>query len=807
MKKLLILSILLTIIMGTAIGRMATGETTSVVLDSFSTGQVSPKLEARQDFPKYNSACRTLENFLISPLGPVQRRPGTRYIATAKTGTPRLLKFEYSTDDVYALETGDNYMRFYRNGGQILDPNNVVYEISTVFDSSEIWDIRYAQSDNEMYLVDGNDPPQVLTRTGHAAWTISEIDFEKGPFLTQNAVESSTITPSDTTGNITLSASASSMWVSGHVGALWRLTHPVDSNSISGTFTTTGYTGPNGAVHGSAAADQNSLTLAVSRNQDFTILTTGFWFGTLYIEKSYDGGATWGTVYVFSGSGTNALDYRGTETLDDAIYRLRMTDHLGWYVSRDAIYMTFKYTLATVPYERQGIVKITAFVDANDVNATVLYDLGGTSATYKWAEGAWSDYRGWPKTVCFHQQRTIYGGSESYPTQLWFSAQGAEDYNDLSAGTLDTDGFSMAIQGQNPIRWLLSGDYLLIGTSGSVGKFGLQGKSLTPTSPNYLEQSQFGSAAIQAINVADTVMYVERNLRKIREFTYTFQSDRYTTPDLTLLSEEITDPCVVEITFQSRPQPILWCVLGDGELATLCYQKDQAVAGWSKQVTDGNFASVAILPGSGTTPAGDTWREDSVYTVAQRDAGTFIENFAPLDWGTDPNYCWFVDSGLTGTAVGGEPNSWSGLLHLAGETVSVYADLDNRTTELVDVNGLIDCNAAYSIIIAGLPFTSTLETLSLKMPTQISDVRTSDKKIQAIDFDLYKAQYFKYGMGANSTLMTCDPGSLQTSEVTFNRLAFAFGSLRKPSIYLETSEPLALGIRGIVPEIYYTRNR
>ncbi len=1009
-----------------------TSQTTSVVLDSFSTGQVSPKLEARQDFPKYNSACRTLENFLISPLGPVHRRPGTKYIATAKTGTPRLLKFEYSTDDVYALETGDNYMRVYRDGGQILEPGgyaawvtttaytvgtlvsnggsyyrcliahtsgtfatdlaavkwvvttatDLAYEIVTPFDSSEIWDIRYAQSDNWMYLVDGNDPPQLLTRTGHAAWTINEIDFEKGPFLPENENTSLTITPSgdgsysgndyyltaDTGGKIfygaawlaqtftaassytasgarlklyrlgspgtitvslrataggvptgadvvsgttsgdTLTTDSGGEWrtitfsatsaltsatvyalvvratgasypgsavywrldstsptytggsyihssdsgsnwtayttgdfmfgvtVSGtpssevtltasgdifdseHVGALWRLTHPVSAVAVAGTFTTAGIKSPTGTnSSGSATASQTSSTLAVAKNQDFTALTTGFWIGTLVIEKSYDAGVTYRTIYSFIGTGQNNLDYRGTETVDDALYRLKLTDHWGPWFHRDEYYLSFNYTLASVAYQRQGIVKITAYSDANSVTASVLYELGGTSATFEWAEGSWSDYRGWPKTVVFHQQRAIYGGSESYPTQLWFSAIGMEDYNDLSAGALDDDGFSVALQGQNPIRWLLSGDYLLIGTSGSVGKYGMQGKAITPTGPSYLEQSQFGSAEIQALNVADTVMYVERGARKVREFAYALQNDRYTTPDLTLLSEEITDPCIVEITFQSRPQPILWCVLGDGQLATLFYQKDQAVAGWATQITDGNFASAIVTPGSGmtpdggTTPSGDTWREDEVWTVVERTVNstdyTFIEQFTPVDWGSDPNYIWMVDCGLQGSDLSAVSNTWTGLTHLIGETVSVYADLHSRDTEVVNASGVIDCGVAYTKIIAGLPFTSKLETLGIKMPAQIADVRTSDKKITALNFDLYESQYLKYGMGANATLVTYDPNDLITSEVTFSRLTFPFGSLKKSTVYVETSQPLALCIRAIVPDITYTRNK
>ena len=95
----------------------------SPTIKSFNNGQVSPLLEARIEYPKYSSSLRTAENVLISAQGPVNRRPGTKYIAEVKDSSDvvRLIPFEYSTDDTYIMEFGDQYIRFFRNGGQILD--------------------------------------------------------------------------------------------------------------------------------------------------------------------------------------------------------------------------------------------------------------------------------------------------------------------------------------------------------------------------------------------------------------------------------------------------------------------------------------------------------------------------------------------------------------------------------------------------------------------------------------------------------------------------------------------------------------
>ena len=47
---------------------------------SFNNGKVSPLLEGRPDYQKYSSSCRTIENMLVSVLGPVERRPGTKFV-------------------------------------------------------------------------------------------------------------------------------------------------------------------------------------------------------------------------------------------------------------------------------------------------------------------------------------------------------------------------------------------------------------------------------------------------------------------------------------------------------------------------------------------------------------------------------------------------------------------------------------------------------------------------------------------------------------------------------------------------------
>ena len=106
---------------------------------SFNTGELTPRLAARLDFTKYASGVETLENFLPLPEGGVQRRAGTRYVATSKNGATekcRLKRFEFSTTQPYILEFGKEYMRFYKNQGQIVVAETDAIIQNGAFDSS-----------------------------------------------------------------------------------------------------------------------------------------------------------------------------------------------------------------------------------------------------------------------------------------------------------------------------------------------------------------------------------------------------------------------------------------------------------------------------------------------------------------------------------------------------------------------------------------------------------------------------------------------------------------------------------------------
>jgi hypothetical protein len=180
-------------------------------LSNFTAGELSPRLDGRNDLAKYSAGCATVENMVIYPHGAAARRPGTTFIAEVKSSSAktRLIPFEFSTTQTYILELGNQYMRFYRDNGQILSGGSP-FEISTPYLTAELFDIKFAQSADVMYITHPNHQTRKLSRTGHTSWTLTVVDFTNGPYLDTNTSTTTITASAHTVGTgRTFTASAS----------------------------------------------------------------------------------------------------------------------------------------------------------------------------------------------------------------------------------------------------------------------------------------------------------------------------------------------------------------------------------------------------------------------------------------------------------------------------------------------------------------------------------------------------------------------------------------------------------------------
>jgi hypothetical protein len=826
-------------------------------ITAFNAGEVTSYLEARVDFSKYNNACKTLENMLVTPQGPVRRRPGLQYIAEVKDSTSRtiLIPFEFSKTDAYIIEAGHLYMRFYRSKGRILDDSENIYEITTPFTAEDLPYLRYVQSADVMYIVCPNHPPQKLSRTGHTSWILEQINYSNGPFEDENDT-AVTITPSAPTGSITLTAS-DGIFKERYVGALWKISYKKDKSNLNGTL----------------AANGSSNTIAVSG--EYKLNVQGTWSGTVKFERSYDNGETWSSVYTrYNVSSSINEDYSDSEDEDNAIYRVTME---GW-VSGKAT-----YNLDVYDSIQHGYVRITGYISPTVVSAVVLSALGGTSPTKKWAKGYWSYEDGWPQTICFHEERLFFAASKTYPQTIW--ATKSSDYENMLSGSNADSALIYMLPGQNQIQWLLSQNVILMGTLAGTGKLSASSidDPITPTNVQYRTQTTSGSADIPAILADDAALYIERGGKKVREFAYSYEKDRYVSPDMTILSSHITEDGITQFAAQKRPNFNVYCVLNSGNIAVMTYAREQDVIGWSRIVTEGQFEHVAVIPGTD---------EDEVWVIVKRTINgqirRYIEVFSPQDWGQQQSDCFFVDSGLTynsGQAVnitnisksnpvvvtvdswndniidgvqvqisdvegmtqlsgvytvsnanaanltfklkdktdttyitsenfddylsGGTvrvvENTFANLDHLEGREVTVLADGCRISTATVS-NGKITLPYYASVVHAGLNYTSTVQTMPLDYQLQEGSIRPKIKKITGIGFNFFETLGAQYGSRSDSLeeipFRKTDTQPNQKTELFtgIKNCRFLQGNSYEGCACVVQSKPLPMTIRAIYIE-------
>lgn len=645
-------------------------------ITSFNAGEISPLLQGRTDLEKFYKSGRDVENLIVLPTGGVTKRPGTKYIASGKTASAaiRLIPFEFSTDQAYVIEMGNLYMRFYRNGAQI----DTSSEIVTPYVTADLFDIQFIQSADTMYLAHNNYLTRTLTRTSHTSWTMAVVPFEFGPFMPENTT-TTTITPSATTGTITLTASIAT-FNENHIGGDWKVSHVDAADSVAGTL----------------ASATTSAEVTVQKGRRFNWITSGTWVGTLVLQRSYDSGSTWNDVKIHvMASGVPNISYADTEGVATAQYRLNMTSYTSG---------TCTYDLTALSHKIDGVVSLTVFTSTTVVTGTVDETLGGTSAVTTWAEGSFSDDNGYPGALAFYDERLALAGTDSEPQAVWLSA--TDDWPNFMTGTLATDSlrYDIASDQVNKITWLSPQRALLIGTVGSEWKLSASNPDEPLGIGNFSakRQSTYGSDTQMPLAVNNKVFFVQRQARKIRQLAYEWASDNYIAPDITILAEHLTNPGIAQMALQKAPYTILWVVTDDGDLLSLTFEEFEEVIGWAIHVFDGDVESVAAIPGSG---------EDEVWVAVERTIQSstvrYVEQMQPFDWGSAQRDAFFVDSGLSfdGGAAVMVTNITRADPAIVYATAHGFSDGDN--IRLSNISGMDDVND--TVFSVGTVSTNTFE--------------------------------------------------------------------------------------------------
>ena len=796
---------------------------------NFTAGELTPKLAGQVDFKKYNNGVEEMQNMTVFPQGGATRRYGSRFVAEVKDSSKstRIIPFEFNITQSYILELGDQYIRFYKDNGQITNTpktitgitqanpavvtvsshgysngddvwiNSVVgmtqvngrrfrianvttntfelqginstgytayasagtaadvFEIASPYTESQLYEIAFTQSADVMYLVHEDVSPRKLSRTGHTNWTLTEVDFKRGPYLDQNTT-STTMTPSGTSGSVTITAS-SSTFVATDVGRLIKF--------------------------------------------------------------------------------------------------------------------------------NSGHAKITNFSSATQVTATTTDNFSGTGGTTDWSLGTFTSTKGFPKAVSFFEQRLVFAGTTSFPQTIFASESGLYEEFDVGSGNAaDAFIYTIAANRVNVIRWLAPARDLIVGTVGGEFKVGRPtGEPLKPDNVQITQQTTYGGYTTQPIQIGNAVLFVQRQQKKVREFAYRFESDAYLAPDMTLLAEHITGKGIVDVDYAQEPDSIYWAVRKDGALLGLTYQREEDVIAWHRHILGGSYGltfngasdvtdsvtdsnnngfvtisnhglstgdRVTYSAGGGTKLGGLIDGQD--YFVYVKDANNFelaktyeqaidrtivqiqdglganhsvkaqaqVKSVSTISEASE-NQTYIVvrrringnivqyveylddllkvDSGLAGT-VNGSSTSITGLDHLEGEEVQILigdAVFPNQTVTNGAISVSLNSATGFKSIEIGLAYTSKIKTMRIEAGANAGTAQGRKKRYNEVMVRLHKT----IGIKINGDQLPFRTSSMHMGqnvpEFTGDKRVTNLGWDRDGQIEILQEQPLPMTVLGI----------
>lgn len=162
---------------------------------SFGGGELAASMYGRIDDGKNQTGLAKCRNFIVEPQGPVRRRSGFQMVRPTKYADRpcALIPFTFSVTQTMVLEVGHQYIRFHTNGATVLNSDGTPYEIATPYDSSDVMDLEFCQSNDVVTLSHVSYPPKELRRYGATDWRLVDISFNSSLSAPTNVKATQTI--------------------------------------------------------------------------------------------------------------------------------------------------------------------------------------------------------------------------------------------------------------------------------------------------------------------------------------------------------------------------------------------------------------------------------------------------------------------------------------------------------------------------------------------------------------------------------------------------------------------------------------
>lgn len=672
------------------------------IQSSFNTGEVSGLMHGRlSDFDKMKSAVVSSLNGIPLVEGGWTRRPGTAYCDETRypTKKARIVRFKYSTTQSYAIEFGDQYVRFKKNRAPVHDLTLTITGITAA-------------------------RPPVLTYTGTDPSNGDHIDISGvvgmgevngRRFIVQNVNTGANTLELYEPDALGLPAQVQgadfTAYVSGGIAErVYTLATPyLEADLFQLKFSR--YADKLYIFH----ADYPEATLNRFSDSSWTHTPIVFVDGpylplnktatTFAVSAATPGAGRTLTASAVTGINDNA-GFQATDV--GRLVRLKGGGAAGW-----------------------GYMIITGFTDTTHVTVTIINSTGTTTAATTWRMGLLSDTTGYSDAGTFAGDRLIIGGCP-YRENRWDASQPGDYVNfadtEIDGTVTDSNAFfyTLTSEESQAIRWIKSmANGFAIGTFEGewLARPSINEEAMTPTNRDAKQSTAYGSERVDAIKIGAAILAIQKYARRVQEITYSFADNRLVVSDLNVLSAHVSKTAdtdqesgFVELAYQQQLFPIVWAPRKDGTLTAMTYNQEEKVVAWHQHRLGGEST---VIPGAGiprvesvcVIPASDGSYEEAWMIVNRFINGRTVRSVEyfnkPWEKGDDAELPQYLDCSLL--YEGSAATTLTGLYHLRGERVSVMVEGAEHPDVIVSNIGTVTLNTAATKAVVGYSYNSDIE--------------------------------------------------------------------------------------------------
>lgn len=768
-------------------------------------------MHARMDTEFYQAGYAECTNTVITRYGPHTRVPGTLFYGDTKGSSKvKFLAFEFSETQVYNIEFGAGYARFWTPDGQVMN-GSVPYEIATPYALDDLVSLHGRQSGDAFYIFapGTNKRPYILKRLGEVNWTIEPYKPKDGPYLPING-EQTTLRPEFTgnvvpqmTSNTTFNAdvpgqSAVTVSASSGIATAWKLF----ARSKTIIESVGDFSGWVQVQLSNPVVMDNYYIISGAANAE-----TDSMFTQWDLLGSNDG-ADWVTLDSRDNekgwAGSETRYYETTNKTAFKYYRLLFsggtgndpehttTEMGGWYMHRAADEHPSGYLIAS---STEGINNGSGFLPTdvgryvrvrgsdgrwrwgeirevvNGLQVRTAFNghaLMNTQPIQDWALGAWSDGVGWPRTGRFYEDRFVLASWPDDPIGVAMSVSAAYENFRTSDPLVDDDSIKLRLTGGrlDPIHWLVDAGSLMGGTGGGLRSIGSRDSASTLKHDNVRQKLETGVAAsyVQPVQVDSVNLFIDRLRRRLYEMGYSYEQDGYLAREVSVLNDHLFEVGVNRVEYVDAPYRYVLALRDDGKVVFFAYDREQKIAGGTLVDLGGFVEDISVLPS-------DEYPE--IWAVVRRSRQGVehrnVEKFAPFWNGRTGPEEPPIYAACSYTYEGAATAALSGLTALAGQSVGVWADGHDLGDATVSSGGALTLPHGFEAerIVVGLRMPWRL--VSLPTPTaQISqDGGGLDRKLRPVKItvDLFEsARVYAGGTKAVSLLRHEDDVELDPAD-------------------------------------------